>query len=200
MFNKILIANRGEIACRIIRTAKRLGIETVAVFSDADRNALHVTLADEAVHWGFRTSSFLSANAAYCGCRKDHGQSGHSPGIRFFVENAAFCELCAANGLVFIGPPVQAIEAMGSRLQPSKSCSRPAYRCCPAITTTIKRIANCNGPRTTWAIPCCSRPLPAVAARYATGESLGRVQRGLGRGQARGSGQFRQPGHVGKIL
>ena len=116
MFNKILIANRGEIACRIIRTAKRLGIETVAVFSDADRNALHVTLADEAVHIGGSApaDSYLQMQRIVDAAKTTGSQAIH-PGYGFLSENAAFCELCAANGLVFIGPPAQAIEAMGSK-------------------------------------------------------------------------------------
>jgi 3-methylcrotonyl-CoA carboxylase alpha subunit len=116
MFHKILIANRGEIACRVIRTAKHLGINTVAVFSDADRDALHVTLADEAVHIGGSapTDSYLQMQRIIDAAKTTGSQAIH-PGYGFLSENAAFCELCAANELVFIGPPVNAIEAMGSK-------------------------------------------------------------------------------------
>lgn len=116
MFHKILIANRGEIACRVIRTAKHLGIETVAVFSDADRNALHVTLADEAVHIGGSApaDSYLQMQRIIDAAKSTGSQAIH-PGYGFLSENAAFCELCAAHELVFIGPPVNAIEAMGSK-------------------------------------------------------------------------------------
>ena len=116
MFHKILIANRGEIACRVIRTAKHLGIETVAVFSDADRDALHVTLADEAVHIGGSApaDSYLQMQRIIDAAKNTGSQAIH-PGYGFLSENADFCELCAAAELVFIGPPAHAIEAMGSK-------------------------------------------------------------------------------------
>ena len=116
MFHKILIANRGEIACRVIRTAKHLGIQTVAVFSDADRNAQHVALADEAVHIGGSApaDSYLQMQRIIDAARSTGCQAIH-PGYGFLSENAAFCKLCAVNELVFIGPPVNAIEAMGSK-------------------------------------------------------------------------------------
>jgi 3-methylcrotonyl-CoA carboxylase alpha subunit len=116
MFDKILIANRGEIACRVIRTARRLGIRTVAVYSDADRNALHVTMADEAIHIGAAPSkeSYLLAERVIDAAKKTNAQAIH-PGYGFLSENAAFSELCKADAIVFIGPPVAAIEAMGSK-------------------------------------------------------------------------------------
>ena len=116
MFHKILIANRGEIACRVIRTAKHLGIQTVAVFSDADCHALHVALADEAVHIGGSApaDSYLQMQRIIDAARSTGSQAIH-PGYGFLSENAAFCKLCAVNELVFIGPPVNAIEAMGSK-------------------------------------------------------------------------------------
>ncbi|OIN12364.1 biotin carboxylase N-terminal domain-containing protein [Oceanisphaera psychrotolerans] len=116
MFNRILIANRGEIACRIIRTARRLGIETVAVYSDADARAAHVELADEAWRLGpapaaesyLRQDKLLDIAKA-CGAEAIH------PGYGFLSENAGFAHACAEQGLVFIGPPATAIEAMGSK-------------------------------------------------------------------------------------
>ncbi|WP_426416127.1 acetyl/propionyl/methylcrotonyl-CoA carboxylase subunit alpha [Aestuariirhabdus sp. LZHN29] len=116
MFNKILIANRGEIACRVIRTAQRLGIATVAVYSDADRNALHVTMADEAVHIGAAPSreSYLLGERVIEAALRTGAQAIH-PGYGFLSENAEFCNACKRNDLVFIGPPVSAIEAMGSK-------------------------------------------------------------------------------------
>jgi len=116
MFSKILIANRGEIACRIIKTAKRLGIRTVAVFSDADRHALHTQLADEAIHVGAPASSesYLVADRIVKAALTTNAQAIH-PGYGFLSENAAFAQLCADNNLVFIGPPVLAIDAMGSK-------------------------------------------------------------------------------------
>lgn len=116
MFNKILIANRGEIACRIIRTAQQMGIRTVAVYSDADANGMHVAMADEAVHIGASPSrdSYLSAERVLQAAVKTGAQAIH-PGYGFLSENAAFCQACTDNNIVFIGPPVEAIKAMGSK-------------------------------------------------------------------------------------
>src|SRR3954471_20725177 len=113
MFSKILIANRGEIACRVIRTARRLGIRTGAVYSDADAKALHVEMADEAVHIGPAPAreSYLRAEAILDAARRTGAEAIH-PGYGFLSENAAFAEACAAAGVVFIGPPASAIRAM----------------------------------------------------------------------------------------
>ena len=115
-FNKILIANRGEIACRVIRTARRLGIRTVAVYSEADSNALHVSMADEAVHIGAAPSreSYLDFHRVLQAA-KDTGAEAIHPGYGFLSENADFCRACKENNIIFIGPPVEAIEAMGSK-------------------------------------------------------------------------------------
>ena len=116
MFDKILIANRGEIACRIIKTARRLGILTVAVYADADRNALHVTMADEAVHIGASPSreSYLVGSKIIAAAIQTNARAIH-PGYGFLSENAEFSEQCQSAGLVFIGPPASAIQAMGSK-------------------------------------------------------------------------------------
>ena len=116
MFKKILIANRGEIACRIIRTAKAMGVQTVAVYSDADRNALHVQMADEAVYLGPAPSkeSYLVIDKVIQAALSSGAEAIH-PGYGFLSENSIFCQQCAAHGLVFIGPPVEAILAMGSK-------------------------------------------------------------------------------------
>lgn len=116
MFDKILIANRGEIACRVIKTAKMMGIPTVAVYSDADRCAMHVALADEAVHIGSAPSreSYLKMDTLVAAAKKTGATAIH-PGYGFLSENAAFCQLCSDNNITFIGPPVGAIEAMGSK-------------------------------------------------------------------------------------
>ncbi len=116
MFAKILIANRGEIACRVIRTARRLGIRTAAVYSDADAGALHVALADEAYPIGPAPAreSYLSIPRLLDAARRAHAEAVH-PGYGFLSENADFAEACAAAGIVFIGPPAAAIRAMGSK-------------------------------------------------------------------------------------
>ena len=116
MFEKILIANRGEIACRVIKTARILGIRTVAVYSDADKNSLHVCMADEAVHIGAAPSreSYLIGERIIKAAQKTGAQAIH-PGYGFLSENSDFCKQCADNNIVFIGPPVEAIEAMGSK-------------------------------------------------------------------------------------
>ena len=116
MFNKILIANRGEIACRVIRTARHMGIKTVAVYSDADKHALHVTLADEAVWIGPAPAreSYLCGDKVLEAALRTGAQAIH-PGYGFLSENAEFCRACEAANIVFIGPPATAVEAMGSK-------------------------------------------------------------------------------------
>jgi len=121
MFNKILIANRGEIACRIIRTAKRMGISTVAVYSEADRDALHVEMADEAVAIGPPPAalSYLSIDKIVAACRQTGAEAIH-PGYGFLSERAAFAQALADVGVAFIGPNVRAIDAMGDKIESKK--------------------------------------------------------------------------------
>jgi 3-methylcrotonyl-CoA carboxylase alpha subunit len=125
MFSKILIANRGEIACRVIKTARQLGIKTVAVYSDADRLARHVAMADEAVHIGGSPAreSYLVADRIIAAARQTGAEAIH-PGYGFLSENAGFAEACAKAGLVFIGPPPAAIRAMGSKSEAKKIMER----------------------------------------------------------------------------
>lgn len=121
MFKKILIANRGEIACRVIKTAKKLGIATVAVYSDADREAMHVRMADEAVHIGPSPSaqSYIVIDKIIDAIRKTGADAVH-PGYGFLSENAAFAQALAKEGVAFIGPPVGAIQAMGDKITSKK--------------------------------------------------------------------------------
>ena len=116
MINKLLIANRGEIACRVIKTANTQGIKTVAVYSDADKNALHVQMADEAVYLGPSPSkkSYLRGELIIEKA-KELGVDAIHPGYGFLSENAEFANLCAKNNIIFVGPPASAIEAMGSK-------------------------------------------------------------------------------------
>ena len=116
MFEKILIANRGEIAVRVIRTARRLGIRTVAVYSEADAGAMHVELADEAVCIGPAPAaeSYLRGEVILDVARRTGAQAIH-PGYGFLSENAKFAKECAEAGVVFIGPPIEAIRVMGSK-------------------------------------------------------------------------------------
>ena len=121
MFTKILIANRGEIACRVIRSARKLGIATVAVYSDADAGALHVAMADEAVRLGPppAAESYLLGDAIVAACVATGAQAVH-PGYGFLSERAWFPEALAAQGIAFIGPPAGAIAAMGDKIESKK--------------------------------------------------------------------------------
>jgi len=121
MFKKILIANRGEIACRIIKTARQMGIATVAVYSDADKNALHVKMADEAVHIGPAPAnqSYIVVDKVLEAVRQTGADAVH-PGYGFLSENSNFAEALAEQGVAFIGPPVGAIEKMGDKITSKK--------------------------------------------------------------------------------
>ncbi|MBV2144629.1 acetyl/propionyl/methylcrotonyl-CoA carboxylase subunit alpha [Falsochrobactrum sp. TDYN1] len=121
MIKKILIANRGEIACRVIKTAKKMGIATVAVYSDADRNALHVKMADEAVHIGPASSnqSYIVIDRILDAIEKTGADAVH-PGYGFLSENPRFAEALKSANVTFIGPPVNAIEAMGDKITSKK--------------------------------------------------------------------------------
>ncbi|WP_299894908.1 acetyl/propionyl/methylcrotonyl-CoA carboxylase subunit alpha [uncultured Ruegeria sp.] len=121
MFNKILIANRGEIACRVIKTARKMGIGTVAIFSDADKNALHVSMADEAIHIGPppANQSYIVIDKVMDAIRQSGAQAVH-PGYGFLSENAKFAEALEAEGVAFVGPPKGAIEAMGDKITSKK--------------------------------------------------------------------------------
>jgi len=121
MFKKILIANRGEIACRVIKTAKKMGITTVAVYSDADANALHVKMADEAIHIGPppANESYIVIEKIMDAIKQSGAEAVH-PGYGFLSENPKFAEALKKANVAFIGPPVGAIEAMGDKITSKK--------------------------------------------------------------------------------
>ena len=149
MFHKILIANRGEIACRIIRTARRMGIATVAVYSDVDADAMHVAMADEAVRIGAAAprDSYLRIDAILDAARKTGAQAIH-PGYGFLAENATFAEACAAAGFVFIGPSASAIRAMGGKSEAKALMAQagvplvPGYHAAAQDLPTLQAAAN----------------------------------------------------------
>ena len=139
MFEKILIANRGEIACRVIKSARNMGIKTVAVYSDADRGALHVQMADEAVRIGPPPSaqSYLLGERIIEACRATGAQAVH-PGYGFLSENATFCESLAAANIVFIGPNTGAIEAMGDKITSKKLADEAGVNTIPGFPDALR--------------------------------------------------------------
>src|SRR5690349_1725702 len=139
MFSKLLIANRGEIACRIIRTARRLGIKTVAVYSDADRDALHVDMADEAVPIGpaQAAKSYLDIAKIVSAAKATGAQAIH-PGYGFLSENPSFARALDEAGIVFVGPNVKAIEAMGDKIESKKLAAKAKVSTVPGHLGVIK--------------------------------------------------------------
>ncbi|WP_036282352.1 acetyl/propionyl/methylcrotonyl-CoA carboxylase subunit alpha [Methylocystis sp. ATCC 49242] len=139
MFRKILIANRGEIACRIIKTAKKMGIATVAVYSDADADALHVEMADEAIHLGPppAAQSYLLIDKIVAACKETGAEAVH-PGYGFLSERAAFAKALADANIVFIGPNPRAIEAMGDKIESKKFASAAKVNVVPGYLGVIE--------------------------------------------------------------
>ena len=139
MFKKILIANRGEIACRVIKSAKKMGIKTVAVYSDADRDALHVELADEAVHIGAAaaTESYLIGDKIIAAAKSTGAEAIH-PGYGFLSENADFAKALKKAGIAFIGPNVKAIEVMGDKIESKKFASAAKVNIVPGYMGVIE--------------------------------------------------------------
>ena len=150
MFRKILIANRGEIACRIIRTARRMGIKTVAVYSDADARAPHVKLADEAVRLGPPPAfeSYLKADLIIDACKATGAEAVH-PGYGFLSERESFAKALAKAGIAFIGPPPKAIRAMGDKIESKKLAAKAGVNVVPGhledIATTEEALKIAKG-------------------------------------------------------
>ena len=139
MFKKILIANRGEIACRVIKTARRMGIKTVAVYSDADARAPFVQMADEAVHIGPSPAveSYLIADKIIAACKQTGAEAVH-PGYGFLSERTSFAEALAAEGIAFVGPPVNAIAAMGDKIESKKLAMEAGVNVVPGFVGEIE--------------------------------------------------------------
>lgn len=139
MFDKILIANRGEIACRVIKTARKMGIKTVAIYSDADRNALHVEMADEAIHIGPppANQSYIVIDKVMDAIKQSGAQAVH-PGYGFLSENPKFAEALAAAGVAFVGPPVGAIESMGDKITSKKIAQEAGVSTVPGYMGLIE--------------------------------------------------------------
>ncbi len=139
MFKKILIANRGEIACRIIKTARRMGIKTVAVYSEADKDALHVEMADEAIAIGPppAAQSYLVIDKIVAACKETGAEAVH-PGYGFLSERAAFAQALANEGIVFIGPNRKAIEAMGDKIESKKFANAAKVSTVPGFLGVIE--------------------------------------------------------------
>ena len=139
MFTKILIANRGEIACRVILTARKMGIKTVAVYSDADKDARHVELADEAVNIGPAPSrdSYLQAEKIIAACKQTGAQAVH-PGYGFLSENAGFAKRVEEEGITFIGPKHYSIAAMGDKIESKKLAGAAGVNCIPGVNDAIE--------------------------------------------------------------
>jgi propionyl-CoA carboxylase alpha chain len=139
MIKKILVANRGEIACRIFTTAKKMGIATVAVYSDADRDALHVQMADEAVHIGpsVASESYLVTNKIIQACL-DTGADAVHPGYGFLSENSHFRDSLDAAGIIFIGPSKEAIESMGDKITSKRIAEQAGVNTIPGYTDVVR--------------------------------------------------------------
>ncbi|MAY86959.1 MAG: acetyl/propionyl-CoA carboxylase subunit alpha [Pseudooceanicola sp.] len=139
MFKKILIANRGEIACRVIKTARKMGIQTVAIYSDADRQALHVQMADEAIHIGPppANQSYIVIDKVMEAIRASGAEAVH-PGYGFLSENAKFAEALDAEGVAFVGPPVKAIKAMGDKITSKKIAQEAGVSTVPGYMGLIE--------------------------------------------------------------
>jgi len=149
MFKKILIANRGEIACRVMKTAQKMGIKTVAVYSDADKDALHVEMADEAIHIGAAAASesYLVIDKIIAACKETGAEAVH-PGYGFLSENPKFAQALADNGIAFIGPNIKAVEVMGDKIESKKFANEAKVNTVPgylgeiADTSEAVKIAN----------------------------------------------------------
>jgi propionyl-CoA carboxylase alpha chain len=168
MFKKILIANRGEIACRVMKTAKRMGIKTVAVYSDADREAVHVAMADEAVHIGpaAAAQSYLVIDKILDACKKTGAEAVH-PGYGFLSEREAFPVALQKAGIVFIGPNPGAIAAMGDKIESKKAAVKAKVSTVPGYVGEITDATHAIKISDEIGYPVMSLKSPKVSTRRA---------------------------------
>ncbi len=187
MFERILIANRGEIACRIIRTCRAHGIRTIAVYSDADEDALHVALADEAVHIGPppARASYLNIERILEACRATGAQAVH-PGYGFLAENPRLAEALAEAGIVFIGPPPEAIRAMGDKIESKRLAIEAGVPVVPGHADPIRTLAEAREIAHTIGFPVM---IKAAAGGGGKGMRIARNEAELAEGIERARGE-----------
>src|SRR6185295_6907909 len=190
MFDSILIANRGEIACRVIRTAQRLGIRTIAVYSDADVEALHVRRADAAFRIGPAAAreSYLNIDAIIDAALRTNARAIH-PGYGFLSENARFAAACQVAGIVFIGPPASAIRAMGSKIEAKRLMARSGVPVVPGYQEDEQDLE---------ALETAASKLgfPILIKASAGGGGKGQLRSGTRRSASRGASRFRRRSRV----
>ncbi len=194
MFKKILIANRGEIACRVAATARRMAIQTVAVYSDADANAKHVSACDEAVHIGGSSpkDSYLRWERIIEAAKASGAQAIH-PGYGFLSENEAFARACAEAGLVFIGPPPSAIQAMGLKAESKQLMEKAGVPLVPGYHGANQDTALLQGRSRTHRLSGADQGQRRRRRQgHAGGRQAGRLRVRAGFVQARGDHQLRR--------
>ena len=202
MLDSLLIANRGEIACRIIRTARRMGVRTIAVHSVADRGALHTRLADEAVEIGPAEArqSYLSVDRILEAARNTRAAAIH-PGYGFLSENAAFARACAEAGIVFVGPPPGAIDRMGSKSEARLLMAAAGVPVLPGYDGEDQSDGVLEAEAKRLGFPLLVKPTAGGGGKgMRVVRSAGRTRRGAGWRAPRGGEGFRRPATAARAL